>query len=355
MVENLIVCCNQPDWENTLLVEVEVLGGGAATDELGLGALDVDVLEEDLGLGLRDGHGLGGSDLSGDVVAGLLVDLLELLLSGNLPLEDSLLESGNGVVGGTHALDLLTGTVGGARVGHGVTTVAVGDVLEDHGALVGSGPLLTVLDGSLDGKDVHAVDLEARDVLTTLVVVGQGGGTGSRGTHTVLVVLTAEEGREVPELGHVEGLEDLTLVGGTITVEDDGGVLAALVLVGEGKAGSDRDLGTDDTVTAVEAGGEHVHGTTLTVGDTLTATEKLTNDGANGTTTHHGETVATVGGDDVVLGGDGMLDTSGNGLLTGRQVAETTDLLLLVQAIGGHFHLSVELLVRAGFFDDIAG
>lgn len=31
------------------------------------------------------------------------------------------------------------------------------------------------------------------------------------------LTLAAEEGREVPELGHVERLEDLTLVGSTIT------------------------------------------------------------------------------------------------------------------------------------------
>lgn len=171
-----------------LLAEVVVLIGGTATDILGLGATDIDILKQDRGLGLGDSHGLGSSDLLGNVVAGLLVNLLQLLLAGDLPVDNSLFESGNGVVGRTHALNFLTGAVRRAGVRHGVATVAVGDVLEDQRTLVSLSPFLAVLDSSLDSEDVHAVDLQTRNVLSTLVVVGQGGGAGSRGTHTVLVV-----------------------------------------------------------------------------------------------------------------------------------------------------------------------
>lgn len=115
--------------------------------------------------------------------------------------------------------------------------------------------------------------------------------------------------------------------------------------MGKGQASADRDLGADNTVATVKALGEHVHGAALSVGDTLTAAEKLADNGSDRAATHHGETVASVGSDDVVLLGDGMLDTNSNGLLTGRQVAETADLLLLVQAIGSHLHLSERLLV----------
>lgn len=141
---------------------VEVLLGHTAAEELGLGATDVDVLEENLGGGFGCGHGLGLSDLGVDVGAGLLVDGLELLLGGDLPLEQLLLEAGDGVLGAAHALDLLTCAVGGAGVRHGVTTVTVGDVLVDKGTLAGVAPLLTVLDGGLDGEGVHAVDSTLR-------------------------------------------------------------------------------------------------------------------------------------------------------------------------------------------------
>ena len=99
-----------------------------------------------------------------------------------------LLETGNGVVGAAHALDFFTATVGGTGVGHGVTSVTVGDILEDKGTLAVNGVVLAVLDSGLDGEDIHAVDLETGDVLATLVVVGQSGGTGGGGTHAVFVV-----------------------------------------------------------------------------------------------------------------------------------------------------------------------
>jgi hypothetical protein len=130
---------------------VEVLLGHAATEELGLGATDVDVLEENLRGGVGCGHGLSLGDFGVDVGAGLLVEGLELLLGGDLPLEQLLLEA-------------------------------------DKGTLAGVAPLLTVLDGGLDGEGVHAVDLETRDVLTTLVVLGESGRAVGGGTHTVLVV-----------------------------------------------------------------------------------------------------------------------------------------------------------------------
>lgn len=165
-------------------------------------------------------------------------------------------------------------------------------------------------------------------------------GQSSRNRHT----LASEDAGEVPELGHVVGLEDLTLVAGTVTVEGNGSLLLVLVLAGECNTGTDGDLSTDDTVTTVETGGEHVHGSTLSVGDTLSPAEKFTNDGLDRGASHHGVTVAAVGGDDVVLLGEAVFDTGGNSLLTGGQMAETTYLLLLVQSVGGHFHSSVGML-----------
>lgn len=69
-----------------------------------------------------------------------------------------------------------------------MTSVSVGDKLVDERSLALGAPLLAKLDGLLAGEDVHTVDLETRDVLTTLVVVGQGRRTVGGSTHTVLVV-----------------------------------------------------------------------------------------------------------------------------------------------------------------------
>ena len=87
-----------------------------------------------------------------------------------------------------------------------------------------------------------------------------------------MLTLATEDHGKVPELGHVEGLEDLTLVGSTVTVKSERDVLLVVVLVGESKTSTDGNLSTDDTVATVEAGSEHVHGTTLAVGNTATAT-----------------------------------------------------------------------------------
>ena len=69
-----------------------------------------------------------------------------------------------------------------------MTTVTVCDVFEDERTLAGCGPFAAEGDGGLDGEDIHTVDLQTRDVLSTLVVVGDGGGAVRGGTHTVLVV-----------------------------------------------------------------------------------------------------------------------------------------------------------------------
>ena len=90
-----------------------------------------------------------------------------------------------------------------------MTSVSVGDELVDERSLSGSAPFLAELGGSLDGEDVHTVDLETRDVLTTLVVVGDGGRTVSSRSHTVLVVCillicALAEGHVVDLLSHAK-------------------------------------------------------------------------------------------------------------------------------------------------------
>ncbi|KAH3687932.1 hypothetical protein WICPIJ_001088 [Wickerhamomyces pijperi] len=185
------------------------------------------------------------------------------------------------IVSGSHVLDFFSGSVGGTWIRHGVTTVSVGFVLQDQWTVTGDGPVLSELGGLVTGQDVHTVDLQTWDVLTSLVVVSQGGGSGGRGTHTVLVVFTGEDGC-----------------------------------------------------------GVHVHGTTLTVGDTATTTHQFTQDSLDWGASHVGEPVTSVGGDDGVLLVDGVFNTNSNGFLTNRQVTETSNLLGLVKGVGGHFHSS---------------
>lgn len=49
--------------------------------------------------------------------------------------------------------------------------------------------------------------------VSSLVVVGAGRGPLHRRPHAVLVVLADEDARQLPQGGHVEGLEQLALIG----------------------------------------------------------------------------------------------------------------------------------------------
>lgn len=82
----------------------------------------------------------------------------------------------------------VTYSVCGSGVGHGVSSVTVGNVFVDEGTFASGGVLLSVLDSGLDSEDVHTVDLQTGDVLSTLVVVGEGRRAVGGGSHTVLVV-----------------------------------------------------------------------------------------------------------------------------------------------------------------------
>src|SRR5690606_33782588 len=121
------------------------------------------------------------------------------------------------------------------------------------------------------------------------------------------LTLTTKDNWDVPELGHVEGFKDLALVGSTITIECKGSVWSAHVTHGETDTSANRNLSTDNTVSSKEALCKHVHGATLSVGNSVTLAQELTNDGLDGAASHVGKAVAAVGGDDVVFWGDGML------------------------------------------------
>jgi hypothetical protein len=157
-----------------------------------------------------------------------------------------------------------------------------------------------------------------------------------------LRTLAAKDDGKVPELRHVVCLEHLTLVGSTISVQGKGNVLLVLVLACESNTSTNGNLGADDTVSTVESGSEHVHRSTLAVSNALSPAEQFANNGLDGSSAHEGEAVAAVGGDEMVLAVDGVFNTNGDGFLSGRQMAETPNLLLLVESVGGHFHASTQ-------------
>jgi len=69
-----------------------------------------------------------------------------------------------------------------------VSSVTVGDVFVDQRAFSRSRVLFAVLDGSLNCQDIHAVDLQTRNILAPLVVISDGRRAVGGGAHAVLVV-----------------------------------------------------------------------------------------------------------------------------------------------------------------------
>jgi len=182
-----------------------------------------------------------------------------------------------------------------------VTAVTVGDEFHEKWALAGGHPLFRKLDTLVDGDDIHGIDLtklvrsntsqnigdhsylDTGDGITAGIVGSVGRRSLSGSAHTIFVVLANEDARQVPEFGHVERFEDLTLVASAITVESEGGnVIFSGVLLSESKTSSKRNLGTDDAVSSEEGRGEDVHGSTLSIGHAVLATKELGQDTLDG-------------------------------------------------------------------------
>src|SRR5215470_17720808 len=120
----------------------------------------------------------------------LRVDLLERVLARPLLRDQPLAHLLDRVVLAADLVDLFLGAVLG-RIRHRMTTVTVGQHLQDDRAVTGAAPVHGLLAHRLHGAHIHAVDLLAGDVVR-LPAREQLGGCGSardRGPHSVLVVL----------------------------------------------------------------------------------------------------------------------------------------------------------------------
>lgn len=81
--------------------------------------------------------------------------------------------------------------------------------------------------------------------------------------HTIVIILADKYAGQAPQLGHVEGLEDLALIGGAVSVEGHADAPVPSILMGEGNTGTEWDLGPDNAIAAVELVAVHVHGAAL--------------------------------------------------------------------------------------------
>ena len=61
-----------------------------------------------------------------------------------------------------------------------------------------------------------------------------------------------------------------------------------------------------------------------------------------------------IGGNDIVLFTDGVLNACGNSFLTCGKMAETSNFLFLIESICGHFHASIEIANQNDFLSKSA-
>ena len=188
-----------------------------------------------------------------------------------------------------------------------MAAIAVGLQLEQDRPLAAAHPFERGLGRAAHREHVHAVDLEAGDAeaLAALVELVLGRGAVDAGAHRILVVLDHEDDRQLPQLGHVEALIDLALIGGAVAEISEADAAIARIFVLEGEAGAEADLGADDAVAAVEAmlDAEHVHRAALALGDAGGAAGQLGHDhlGIDAVSEH--VAMVAIAGDDAVLAG----------------------------------------------------
>src|SRR6185312_11788275 len=308
--------------------------------------------------------GIVGGEFGGlvDQIAHLAIDLLQRVFLDELGLEDAVARHVDRIVRRAHLLDLLARAVFG-RIRHRVAAIAVGQHLEDERALAGAAPRGRLLAGRLDRAHVHAVDLLARNIerQTALRQVDLGRGARDRRAHGVAIVLDDVDDRQLPELGHVEALVDLALVGGAVAEIGHRDVVVAAIAVGEGEPGAERHLRADDAVAAEEAllDAEHVHRAALALGIAVGAAGELGHDALRVHAGGDHVAVVAIAGDDLVAAFERHLHTDDDRFLADVEVAEAADQthavelarLLLEAADGEHRPVGGELLVFAEIGD----
>ena len=242
------------------------------------------------------------------------------------------------VAGLLDLIDLFLGPVFG-RIAHGMAAIAIGLHLKNvrpaafARALHGPGRRIA------HRQHIHAVDLLARNAEAgpALIQLGRRGRPLDRGAHGVLVVLNDVDGRQLPQLGHVEALIDLALVGRAVTEIDEGHRIVAPVLARERQTRAQRHLRPDDAVPAVKRRRhiEHVHRAALALGRAANAPGQLGHHGIRVHARRQHMAVVAVAGDDLVKAlFDVGLYTHRHGFLADIEVTETPDQAHAVQLSG---------------------
>ena len=288
------------------------------------------------------------------------IDLLQGILVGEAFRREAATHLLDRIVLRAHPVDLLLAPIF-RRIGHGVAAIAVGQHFQDDRAIARTTPLHRLIARSFDGAHIHAVDLLAGNLMgeTPLGQVGRRRRTGNGCPHSVLVVLDDVDHRQLPQLGHVEALVDLALVGGAVAEIGERHVVVAAIPIGEGEPASERNLGADDAVTAEETllDGKHVHGAALASGIPAAPAGQLRHHAPGVHAAGQHMAMVAVSGNDLISRLDRHLHADDDRLLADIEMAEAPDQphaielagLFLESADEQHVAIGEKLLLPAEF------
>ena len=165
---------------------------------------DTNVIEEVLLCGPRVAADL--VNLSLELLTDVLLELLELISLSPSLIEEHVANDLDGVSGLTNISDFVLGAVSDAGIGHGVTVVTISEHLEVKGTILDN-VLTSPLDGFFNHEDVLCLNLEAWNLVSSLVEFCVVRGSLLTGSHAVGVVLTQVDYGQLPEASHVGSFE----------------------------------------------------------------------------------------------------------------------------------------------------
>src|SRR5690606_35118754 len=120
--------------------------------------------------------------------------------------------------------------------------------------------------------------------------------------HGVAVILDDVDYRQLPQRCHVEAFVDLTLIGSAIAEISQRYIVVVAIAIRECEACAERNLRTDDTMTAVEVllFGEHVHGAALALGKAAATSGQFSHHAARAHARCKHMTMIAIGGDNLI-------------------------------------------------------
>lgn len=205
--------------------------------------------------------------------------------------------------------------------------------------------LLCKLDCLSNLENIVSVDLDSGNDISSHIKSRVGRSSFNRCSHTEEVILDEVDSRKFPEVGHVSCFVELSLVGSTITKEHQSAVWLGKVFLSERKPSSNWDLGSDNSVPAVEVGflPVVVHGATFSVRRACSLCEHLRHDLPRRISSQQCDAMVSVGCDDAVIKIGGCVNALVNGFLAISKMKETSNQPLLIQPVAAHLHPSLDI------------